>query len=74
MQKHVLIIGVELLSRVLNWKDRTTCVLFGDGAGAAVLAPATGDGRGVLSTEIYTNATLAESLCIPALYCTALSQ
>ena len=38
--KHVLVIGVELLSRVLNWEDRTTCVLFGDGAGAVVLGPA----------------------------------
>jgi 3-oxoacyl-[acyl-carrier-protein] synthase-3 len=36
---NVLVIGVELLSRVLNWKDRTTCVLFGDGAGAAVVGP-----------------------------------
>ncbi len=59
-------IGVELLSRVLNWKDRATCVLFGDGAGAAVLTPAGEDGRGVLSTRLYTDATLAESLCIPA--------
>jgi 3-oxoacyl-[acyl-carrier-protein] synthase-3 len=66
MNRNVLVVGVELLSRVLNWKDRTTCVLFGDGAGAAVLTPANGDGRGVLSTKLYTDATLAESLCIPA--------
>lgn len=66
MHKNVLVVGVELLSRVLNWKDRTTCVLFGDGAGAAVLTPATDDGRGVLSTRLYTDAELAESLCIPA--------
>jgi len=64
--QNVLVIGVELLSRVLNWKDRATCVLFGDGAGAAVLTPAGEDGRGVLSTRLYTDATLAESLCIPA--------
>jgi 3-oxoacyl-[acyl-carrier-protein] synthase-3 len=64
--QRVLVIGVELLSRVLNWNDRATCVLFGDGAGAAVLAPASDDGRGVLSTRLYTDATLAESLCIPA--------
>ncbi|MCC6668058.1 MAG: ketoacyl-ACP synthase III [Polyangiaceae bacterium] len=64
--RNVLVIGVELLSRVLNWKDRATCVLFGDGAGAAVLTPAGEDGRGVLSTRLYTDATLAESLCIPA--------
>jgi 3-oxoacyl-[acyl-carrier-protein] synthase-3 len=64
--KHVLVVGVELLSRILNWKDRTTCVLFGDGAGAAVLGPAGDDGSGVLSTRLYTDASLADSLCIPA--------
>lgn len=66
MNRNVLVVGVELLSRVLNWKDRTTCVLFGDGAGAAVLTPTGGGDRGVLSTKLYTDATLAESLCIPA--------
>lgn len=66
-QKHVLIVGVELLSRILNWKDRTTCVLFGDGAGAAVLGPATAnDGPGILSTKLYTDSSLVGSLCIPA--------
>src|SRR6266478_6188253 len=45
--KRILVVGVELLSRVLNWSDRTTCVLFGDGAGAVVLGPSPGDGRGV---------------------------
>lgn len=64
--KHVLVVGVELLSRILNWKDRTTCVLFGDGAGAAVLGPAGDDGSGVLSTRLYTDSSLADSLCIPA--------
>src|SRR4029077_7737404 len=57
--KHVLVVGVELLSRVVNWEDRTTCVLFGDGAGAVVLGPAEGatfDGkpRGLLSTKIQS--------------------
>ncbi|MCA9646740.1 MAG: ketoacyl-ACP synthase III [Polyangiaceae bacterium] len=66
MVKRVLVVGVELLTRVLNWEDRTTCVLFGDGAGAAVLAPAEGGPAGVLSTQLYTDASLAESLCIPA--------
>lgn len=63
--KHVLVVGVELLSRVLNWEDRTTCVLFGDGAGAAVVGPAT-DGRGVLSTHIYADGNQAHILTIPA--------
>jgi 3-oxoacyl-[acyl-carrier-protein] synthase III len=68
--KHVLVIGVELLSRVVDWTDRTTCILFGDGAGAAVLGPSGArDGdpkpRGVLSTSIQTDGTLAMSLNIP---------
>ncbi len=66
MCKKVLVVGVELLSRVLNWDDRTTCVLFGDGAGAAVLAPCDAGPAGILSTRLYTDASLAESLCIPA--------
>ncbi len=63
--RHVLVIGVELLSRVLDWTDRTTCVLFGDGAGAAVVGPSK-DERGILATRIHGDPTLAESLCIPA--------
>lgn len=63
--KHVLIIGVELLSRVVNWTDRTTCVLFGDGAGAAVIGPAIGD-RGILGTNFFSDGSLALSLMIPA--------
>jgi len=68
--KNVLVIGVELLSRVVNWEDRTTCVLFGDGAGAAVLGPASGatangKPRGILSTKIQSDGALAHSLMIP---------
>jgi 3-oxoacyl-[acyl-carrier-protein] synthase III len=68
---NVLVVGVELLSRVLNWKDRTTCVLFGDGAGAAIIGPSGGlrgsDGkpRGILSTRLHTDGSLAHSLKIP---------
>lgn len=63
--RNVLVVGVELLTRVLNWRDRTTCVLFGDGAGAAILGPSDDD-RGVLSTRLHTDSTYAESLYIPA--------
>ncbi len=66
MHDNVLVVGVELLTRVLNWEDRTTCVLFGDGAGAAVLTPTDGTPARVLSTKLYTDATWAGSLCIPA--------
>ena len=67
--QRVLVVGVELLSRVLNWNDRTTCVLFGDGAGAVVLGPADASadatGRGILSTKIFTDGSLAGSLTHP---------
>jgi len=63
--KRVLVVGVELLSRVLNWSDRTTCVLFGDGAGAVVLCPSGDTGRGVISTKIFTDGSLACTLTIP---------
>ncbi|MCG8554339.1 MAG: ketoacyl-ACP synthase III [Proteobacteria bacterium] len=63
--RYVLVVGVELLSRVLNWDDRTTCVLFGDGAGAVVVGPAAGEGSGILSTHLYSDGSLAHSLCIP---------
>jgi 3-oxoacyl-[acyl-carrier-protein] synthase-3 len=62
--KHVLVVGVELLSRVIDWRDRTTCVLFGDGAGAAVLSAADGP-AGLLSTHIYADGSQAASLSIP---------
>jgi 3-oxoacyl-[acyl-carrier-protein] synthase-3 len=69
--KHILVVGVEMLSRVTNWDDRTTCVLFGDGAGAAVLGPAgdaeaRGRKRGVLTTKLKTDGSMARSLMIPA--------
>ena len=54
----VLVIGSEVYSRIMNWADRGTCVLFGDGAGAAFLrAPVAGDlpGRGVLSTHLHAD-------------------
>ena len=68
--RHVLLVGVELLSRVLNWRDRTTCVLFGDGAGAVVVGPAKagphdGPPSGVISTKLFTDGSLASSLIIP---------
>ncbi|OES43935.1 beta-ketoacyl-ACP synthase III [Domibacillus iocasae] len=49
--KHVLVIGAEKLSTLIDWEDRNTAVLFGDGAGAAILGPVS-DGRGILSFEL----------------------
>lgn len=52
--KHVLVVGVEKLSKITNWSDRGTCVLFGDGAGAAVLGQVS-EGKGILSFELGAN-------------------
>ena len=62
--KNVLVIGAEKLSGIINWKDRNTCVLFGDGAGAAVLQ-ATSDSRGILSRFMRSDGNLASLLYRP---------
>jgi 3-oxoacyl-[acyl-carrier-protein] synthase-3 len=53
--KCVLVIGSEVYSRILNWEDRTTCVLFGDGAGAVLLQAGAPDGPGILSTHLHAD-------------------
>src|SRR5437016_13680316 len=55
--KRVLVIGADLLTRICDWKDRATCVLFGDAAGAMVVVPETRPDRGILSTHLYTDGT-----------------
>lgn len=62
---HVLIVGVDVLSRVTDWTDRATCVLFGDAAGAAVLGPVA-EGNGVLSTFLGADGSGAELLKLDA--------
>ncbi|MFH1092242.1 MAG: beta-ketoacyl-ACP synthase 3, partial [Pseudomonadota bacterium] len=57
----VLVVGAELLSRSLNWEDRATCVLFGDGAGATVVVGTTGD-SGVLATCLQADGSQWEAL------------
>jgi 3-oxoacyl-[acyl-carrier-protein] synthase-3 len=61
----VLVIGVDLLSKFVDWGDRATCVLFGDGAGAAVLEPCKA-GEGILGTYMKSDGSLADLLFIPA--------
>lgn len=61
--RHVLVIGCELLSRITDWQDRATCVLFGDGAGAFVLGPSDGT-RGIIDTFIKSDGRLTELLCM----------
>lgn len=65
LYKYVLVIGAETLSKITNWNDRNTCVLFGDGAGAVVLGP-TVDGKGILSTHLGANGEGGKVLTQPA--------
>ncbi|MBI5954772.1 MAG: ketoacyl-ACP synthase III [Chloroflexi bacterium] len=63
--KNVLVIGTEVLSRFVNWKDRNTCILFGDGAGAFVLQASDQPG-GVMSAVMHSDGSGADSLSVPA--------
>lgn len=65
MLNTVLVIGAETLSRIINWKDRNTCVLFGDGAGAAVLQKVPSD-RGIIATRLGSDGSGGKFLHIPA--------
>ena len=60
----VLLLGAETLTKVVNWQDRNTCVLFGDGAGAVVLRVGEGD-RGILSTHLYADGSKGSLLILP---------
>ena len=62
--RHALVIGSEVYSRIVDWGDRTTCVLFGDGAGAVVLSRGDPDGPGILSTHLHSDGTLAKLLYV----------
>ncbi|MFY4774334.1 beta-ketoacyl-ACP synthase III [Metabacillus sp. RGM 3146] len=59
--KHILVVGVEKLSRITDWEDRNTAVLFGDAAGAAVVGPVS-EGKGILSFELGADGTGAKHL------------
>jgi len=61
--RKALVIGAEVFSRILDFKDRTTCVLFGDGAGAVVLEAS--DTPGILATELHADGRHVEILCVP---------
>lgn len=63
---NILVVGVEVLSRVVDYSDRSTCVLFGDGAGAVVLKPCDDPNRGILSVAIGADSDLGtSSACRP---------
>jgi 3-oxoacyl-[acyl-carrier-protein] synthase-3 len=59
-----LVIGAETFSRILDWEDRTTCVLFGDGAGAVVLRAEETDGRGILATKLHADGQFGDMLYV----------
>jgi 3-oxoacyl-[acyl-carrier-protein] synthase-3 len=61
--KRALVIGSEVFSRILDFKDRTTCVLFGDGAGAVVLEASSTPG--ILATDIHADGKYSDILCVP---------
>lgn len=65
MADHILVIGAETLSRITDWTDRNTCVLFGDGAGAVVVS-ACAQRCGILATELGSDGSGAELLILPA--------
>jgi 3-oxoacyl-[acyl-carrier-protein] synthase-3 len=62
--KHILVIGGEVLSKVMDWEDRATCVLFADGAGAAVVSSVE-EPQGILASQIYSDGRFADLLMIP---------
>ena len=65
--KKVLVVGVEVYSRILDWNDRGTCVLFGDGAGAVVLAAS--DTPGILATRLHADGSHKDQLSVPGSVC-----
>jgi len=62
--RHVLVVGAEVMSMIIDWTDRNTCVLFGDGAGAVVLTAEEGE-RGILSSHLHSDGSLWELICVP---------
>lgn len=62
--KHILVVASEIMTRTLNWEDRNTCILWGDGAGAAVLTTGS-NGHEILSTHIHTDGANGQDLLLP---------
>ena len=65
--RNALVVGAEIYSRILDWNDRATCVLFGDGAGAVVLQRS--DKPGILSTHLHADGSHAAMLSVPGTVC-----
>jgi len=63
--KHALVIGADVMSSIIDYTDRTTCVLFGDGAGAAVVEASDDDNIGIIDFENYVDGSGGDALCMP---------
>ena len=63
--KHALVIGADVMSSIIDYTDRTTCVLFGDGAGAAVVEASDDDNIGIIDFENYIDGSGGDALCMP---------
>ena len=61
--RHVLVVGTEVYSRILDWSDRGTCVLFGDGAGAVIVAAS--EKPGILASKLHADGSHKDMLCVP---------
>jgi len=64
IHKRILVVGTEVLSKITDWDDRTTCILFGDGAGAAIIEP-TEEDRGIISMHIHSDGSMWDLLHMP---------
>ena len=64
--RYVLVVGADVMSSIIDYTDRTTCVLFGDGAGAVVIEPSDDDSIGILDFENYVDGRGGPALCMPA--------
>jgi 3-oxoacyl-[acyl-carrier-protein] synthase III len=64
MHRRILVVGTEVLSKITDWDDRTTCVLFGDGAGAVIVGP-TDEDRGIISMHINSDGRMWELIHVP---------
>ena len=64
--RHALVIGADVMSSIIDYTDRTTCVLFGDGAGAVVVEATDDDGIGIIDFENYVDGSGGAALCLPA--------
>jgi len=62
----VLVIGAEVLTRFVDWEDKSTCVLFGDGSGAAILVPSEDEDKGIISTHLHNDGQMWDMLMAPA--------